>query len=344
MIGNRNDLGRRDFLKIVAAAGALGVTAKLGLSILSAPAVVEETRVLMGTVVNLTVYGVDHSAVKKAVESCFSRMQGLESVFSRYRSDSQLSRLNQRSELSNPAQEFVEVIESALTIGHRTEGAFDITVKPVLDLYQRYHREGKGLPPQQEVHQKLSFVDYRKVLIRKDSLKLIDLGMAITLDGIAKGYIIDRGVEILREQGYENILVEAGGDLSAAGQKSTDMPWEIGILSPREDRKEFSTRVAIRNRALATSGDYMQSFSEDRRYHHIIDPQCGYSSPALASVSVIASSGMLADGYATAVMAMGPDRGRELIKSLPEVEAMMISKSMEVLKTSGFDNFQGRKV
>lgn len=335
MTNIKNSVSRKSFLQILAAAGAAGVTAKFGWDAFSAPIVVDETRVLMGTVVKLKVVGKDRQSANEAVGVCFSRMEHLESMLSRFRAESQLSQLNRQGKLFNPAPSFVDVVRSALTISEQTGGKFDFTVKPLLDLYQRYQDRNQNLPPEKEIRDTLRLVNYQKIHLDERGISLEDPAMSVTLDGIAKGYIVDQGVGVLKERGYGNILVEAGGDLAACGKNERNDPWKIGVLSPRHQDK-LLTRVAVSDKALATSGDYLRSFSEDFKHHHIVDPQRGHSSPELASVTILATSGMLADGYATAVMVLGLDRGKQLIESLPRVEALMVTKSLQRVTTPGF--------
>lgn len=339
MTNKKRTFNRKDFLRIVAAAGAAGMAGKLGWDMAHAPVVVEETRSLMGTVVNLTVIGEDRLSARQAVGACFSRMASLESLLSRFQPGSQLSRLNRDGEIRGADRALIHVLERALSISRQSGGKFDITIKPVLDLYQHVQAETNNLPTRVEIEKALRLVDYQNVHIEGQNVRFVDQEMAVTLDGIAKGYIVDRGVGALRERGFRNVLVEAGGDLAASGGKPGDTPWRIGVIAPRDGEDEFTTRVSVWNQALATSGDYLQSYSEDHKVHHILDPRQGISSPELASVSVLAPSAMSADGYATAVMAMGPEQGLKLIESLPEVEAVLITKSLKTIKSSGFAAF-----
>ena len=331
----KQSLNRKDFLRIVAAAGAAGLTAAWGWDALRSPRAVQETRFLMGTVVNLTVVGEDRQASQDALTSCFNRMEGLESILSRHQPDSQLSLLNERGRLYKPSSALVEVIRAAQLISRETGGKFDITVKPLLDLYQHHQQNYSALPPRAAVRAALGLVDYRMIMLDEHEIQLSREGMALTLDGIAKGYIVDAGVDSLDEHGFTNVLVEAGGDLGAFGQKSPDQPWTIGVRSPRDENQPLLTKLTVRSRSLATSGDYLQSFSPDFRHHHILDPHRGISSPELASASVIAPSALAADAYATALMVMGPGDGSALIERLSDVEALMVTKDLAVRETSG---------
>ena len=159
--------------------------------------------------------------------------------------------------------------------------------------------------------------------------------MAVTLDGIAKGFIVDAGTAVLKGLGYGNVFVEAGGDLMASGTKENDLPWKVGIRSPRGVQGEILAKLNLTNQAAATSGDYFQYFTPDLENHHIIDPRIGRSAPELASASVVSDSAMLSDALATALMVMGPEAGLSLIETIPGVEAYLISKDLKVWKSTG---------
>jgi FAD:protein FMN transferase len=160
-------------------------------------------------------------------------------------------------------------------------------------------------------------------------------GMSITLDGIAKGFIVDQGIDVLKSYGFENALVEAGGDLMGLGKKAPQTPWKIGLQAPRGKMGNLMASFNIQDQAIATSGDYIQAFMPDFSSHHIIDPRRGHSSPELASVSITANTVALADALATTVMVVGKS-GLELIEQLDGCEAFAIAKDLTELKTSGF--------
>lgn len=329
-------LGRREFLRIVGVSGIAGLTAlKLGWKHIAENATtVSETRLLMGTVVNLTMIANDAQTGKAAINACLGHMGSLESVFSRYRPDSELSKLNREGDLKQASPHLITVLQQAAHISSQTGGAFDVTVKPAIDLYQDNQKAGRGLPTAAEINSALLRVGYRHLNINGADVSFDQPGMGLTLDGIAKGYIIDQGVMVLRQHGFVNVLVEAGGDLSAAGTKPGASPWQIGIQSPRDG--QLLQRFKVNNQAVATSGDYMQSFTPDFTHHHILDPRTGYSAPELASVTLIAPTAMLADALATAVMVMGADGGLALIESMSGCEMVALTKTLDVLRSSGW--------
>ena len=160
-------------------------------------------------------------------------------------------------------------------------------------------------------------------------------GMSITLDGIGKGYVVDRGISELRERGFPNVFLEAGGDLLAAGNKGTGSPWRVGIRNPRPGLT-LHARFDVQDRAVATSGDYMQAYTDDYTRHHIVDPRTGRSAPELASSTVIAPNAATADALSTLTLVLGRRAGRDLLEALPGCEGYFVSKQLDVTRTTGF--------
>jgi thiamine biosynthesis lipoprotein len=330
-------LNRRDFIKITAVAGGALVGGKLLLNLFEEQQFItlKESRVLMGTIINLAVVANSKPDAEHAIEVTFAELERQIGIFDHRSPGSPVARLNQNGELTNPPGELVEVLEQAIAISKMTDGAFDITVKPLIDLYRQAQPR---LPGETEIHTALALVDYTKLSVSGERINFTHSGMAVTLDAIAKGYIIDAGVGMLNTLGFEKVFVEAGGDLMAAGTKDSDLPWKVGLQAPRAEMVRQITTINVENKAVATSGDYMQAYTPDFLNHHIIDPRIGSSSVELASVSVIAPKVVLADGFATAVMVMGT-KGLQLIETLPDCEAFAISKDLVVFKTSGFQEY-----
>jgi thiamine biosynthesis lipoprotein len=181
----------------------------------------------------------------------------------------------------------------------------------------------------------LDLVGYQNLILDGERIAFARPEMQITLDGIAKGYIVDAGVAVLQAHGFENVMVEAGGDLLAAGEKAPRSPWRIAIESPRAGKKGLLASFAVQDRAVATSGDYHQAFTPDLTLHHILNPQTGVSAPEPASATVLAGSGAQADALATALMVMETSTGLALVESLPGVEAYLVTKALETIQSSG---------
>jgi len=334
--GSSPTLGRRRFLQIIAAAGATGALWRFGLmDRVLKDQVVRQSRELMGTQINLIVYGPDRDGCEKAVHATFSRMEELVGRLSRHNPESELSHLNRYGTLPDPGIDLQNVLLLASQISDLTGGSFDITVLPLLELYKN-SRARDGLPTETQLRAALELVDYRKVSVSPAEITLARQGMGITLDGIAKGYIVDQGVAVLQSAGFTSVYVEAGGDLMVTGPKNGDKPWRIGIRNPRPELSDRLNTVSMTHRAVATSGDYMQPFTADLQYHHIIDPRSGISPPELASATVIAPTVALADALATATMVLGHEKSLALLESITGCEGLFIGKDLTSSRTSGF--------
>jgi len=326
---------RREVLRILAVAGVVGGAGGFGLLRRRRSRIVERSRVLMGTGVHLTLVGDDPAESAAAADATLDRMADLESLLSRHRPDSEVSRLNDTGSIDGSSDALIDVLRLAEDISRRSGGAFDVTVQPLSTLYRdRVARDGT-IPPGQDIERTLALVDHRAVRLDGRAVSFERPGMRITLDGVAKGYIVDRGVDVLKQRGFGDVLVEAGGDLVAAGGRAPDAPWRIGIRGPRSGLA-VEARFNARDRAVATSGDYMQPFTPDYAHHHILDPRTGYSSPELASATVVASDAATADAVATAVMVLGTRAGRDLVESIPGAECYLVSKDLAVARTDGF--------
>jgi len=329
-------IDRRGFLQIVAAAGAAGALWHVGLGPRKPSThTVRRSRTMMGTQINLIVHGPDQDRCEDAVDSTFARMDELVGRLSRHNPGSEVSELNSLGVLTHASRDLRQVLLLADHLSIATEGAFDITVLPLLELYARAKADNT-MPSRESIAAALELVGHRKIAVNNESITLRRKGMAITLDGIGKGYIVDQGAATLRSHGFTNVYVEAGGDLMVSGTKSGDRPWRIGVTHPRPGKVRNLVAISISDRAVATSGDYMQPFTADLRHHHIIDPRTGISPPELASATVSAPTVALADGLATAAMVLGPEKSLALLASMPDCEGFFIGKDLRQYRTQGF--------
>jgi thiamine biosynthesis lipoprotein len=236
-------------------------------------------------------------------------------------------RINQSSgkERVKVAKETLEVIKKAQEISEHSEGAFDITVGPLVELWRKARE--KNIPPSaEEVKEKLGLVNFKNIEVDKEGkVFLKKKAMAIDLGGIAKGYAVDRAFDILRSLGHKNLIVNAGGDLRVGGLKN-NQPWSIGIQNPREPQK-ILTRISVSDKAVATSGDYEKFFIyKNKRYHHIFNPKNGFPADACQSVTIVSKDCIMADGLATAVFVLGPEKGYTLCQKLDGVQCLIVDK------------------
>ncbi|MEJ2749272.1 MAG: FAD:protein FMN transferase [Anaerolineae bacterium] len=323
---------RRDMLKITAVAGTLALGGKLAAGRwLPRRQTIHETRTLMGTVINLSLVTDDKWAGQAVIEATFAEMERLIALFDHRHPKAQLAILNRDGRLPQPAPELVELMNLALGYGRLTEGAFDITVKPVIDALKNgsSRREAARL------------VDYRQVAVNDDLIAFAQPGMAVTLDGIAKGRVVDGAVAVLQANDFRDILVEAGGDLWGQGQRADNAPWRVGVANPRPTAETAVLAIfPVTAQAAATSGDYQNSFTPDFALHHIVDPATAVSPLELASATVVAPSAADADALSTALMVMGPDKGLALAERLPHVEALLVAKDLQIYRSRGFPTLE----
>lgn len=334
--GTQTQLTRRKFLTIASAMAAVAGTGYLGINrYLARGYTLKNTRSMMGTIINFTIIGPSKERCYEALRSAAAHMETTGRAINGYIDDSPLTRLNQQGILKDSDPTLRKVVIMAKELSKLTDGAFDPTVLPLVGLYKNV-RQGGALPSQEKIDAALSLVGYKNVIIEGTTIRYAKSGMGMTLDGIGKGYVVDEGIRVLSEMGIESSCIEAGGDLMVTGTKASGKPWTIAIQNPRPEKEVEQRYIALHDRAIATSGDYMQAYTADRRYHHIIHPTTGFSPPELASCSILAPSVARADGLATAAMVMGSQRSIDLLNSLPACEGFLIGKDLTTYSTKDF--------
>jgi thiamine biosynthesis lipoprotein len=287
----------------------------------------KETKLLMGTFVTITLADPSQKKIDESMEKAFSEMKRLSALMSRYTNDSPVSELNTTGKLQDIPLEMQTVLEASRYYHFLTHGAFDITVKPLLDTYRDSFYKGKT-PDKNELQKTLKSVGTQNILFGPKTIRFKKERMGITLDGIAKGYIVDRGIETLKKTGIKHALINAGGDIRALGGKKQDRPWTIGIRDPFNDKK-YKTVIPLDNRSVATSGNYEIFFDQDKLFHHIIDPSSGLSPGAFSSVTVSSTTAMASDALATSVFVLGKE-GINTINRIDDTEAFIIDSHNRV--------------
>ncbi|MFH1724472.1 MAG: FAD:protein FMN transferase [Elusimicrobiota bacterium] len=307
----------------------------------------------MGTTYRVTIAGSGLSAqdTAKLHAEIDARLARVNKLMSTYDPGSELSRFNRHpgAEPFPVSPETAAVLRAALRFSDESGGAFDATIGPLVDLwgFGSDERE-RRLPSEAEIRAALEVVGFRHLHVETDppTLRKSIPGLRVDLNAIAKGYGVDAVAALLAERGFADFLVEIGGEVLARGAKAPDAPWRIGIDRPvagAAPGRTLSAIVALDGSALATSGDYRNFFVQDgKRYSHIFDPGTGRPvTHRLASASVIAPTCMEADAAATAVMVLGPRRGKAFIESHPGWEALLIvgkpDGSFSELATEGFE-------
>ena len=287
----------------------------------------------MGTTYHITVVTDDLKGVGGLKEKIDVRLEDINRVFSTYLEDSEISRfnaLNNAGEKFRVSDEFIQVLKVGRKIHQLSEGAWDGTVNPLVDLwgFGPTQRETK-MPAAGAIKERLDRVGFDRIQIIAPNF-MVKNSASITLDlnSIAKGFAVDQVSQLIAAGGFENYLVEIGGEVYAAGLRKDSKNWRIGINKPQKDAafNEVYKVVSLSNKAFATSGDYRNFFEINGvRYSHIIDPRSGYPvSNGIVGVSIIANNCTLADGLATAIMVMGVERGLPLVNRLGDVEGLIV--------------------
>jgi thiamine biosynthesis lipoprotein len=294
---------------------------------------VRRTTFALGTQVSIIARHHSPDAASAAIEKAFGELVLIERLMSIYRPDSQVSELNRASRVERPHPYLVEVLRHSLVVSHQTDGAFDVTVQPLWEVFAAAAKR-QTLPSPEAVAAARRQVDWTNVDPQPDCVRLHRPSTAITLNGIAQGFATDRVMATLRDAGVEHALTNAG-EHAPLGESTRGDDWTIGIQHPRQE-DAFIALADLGTRCLATSGDYRGAFSPDLSYNHIFDPCTGYSPTELASVSVLAPSAMQADALSTSLFVLGPDRGVELVSRLPNTDALFVLKDGSTLVTPGF--------
>jgi len=331
--------GRRRFLAAsLAVAGfavaGLAVPGGMGLflpaSSVVSPLLTTRTRFLLGTAVTITACHAD----APAAEAAFAEISRLQAIFDRHDASTPLSLLNRQGHISGAPPELLLVTNEALRMGNATKHVFDMTVQPLVDyLRLRKNPEGKIRLDPAEFTEALALVRPEGVRLSNGSIRLEGSGMGITLDAIAKGYIVDKASDVLNTAGITNHIVNAGGDIRARGSKG-EAPWVVGITDPSRSGKPVAT-LSLRDKGIATSGGYEMFYDRNRKHHHIIDPATGQS-PATLSVSVTASTAMEADALATALSVLPTGDALKMIKAMPGRECLIIDAKGRMLASQGW--------
>ena len=294
----------------------------------------KQTEMIMGTLVEITVI----PANEKAIREAFEALKKVDALMSTYKEDSEISILNREGK-AQVSEETLEVIEDAIKFSELTDGAFDITCRPLINLWKKAKKEEK-VPTEEEIEEAISLVGYQRIILEGNQIRLEKKGMQIDLGGIAKGYAVDKAIEALKKNNIKRALVNAGGDLYALGTDRQGEKWQIGVQDPREEDKIIDI-IKVKDRAVATSGDYRRYFTlEGKRFSHIVNPKTGLTVQDVPmSVTIIGSDATTTDALSTGVFVLGPEEGMKLIESLPEVEGMIISEGMKKLTSEGWEEF-----
>ena len=325
-------MNRRSFL---IQTGLFSIGIALGLPNQSqASSMAKETRAILGTFVNITVFDPATSKAENAIGTAFERCAELDKELSRFDPSSPVFALNQGQSLSDAPEDLIKVLQSAMSTNHATNGSFDVTVQPLVD-YLSAHKNphGKMDLNMKEFEELSKLIDMSALNVKGNKISLDKQGMGITLDGIAKGYIVDKMSEILKSQNVCGFVVDAGGDVRVGGSSEGGRPWRVAIQDPW-NRNGYITTLNMREGAVATSGGYEQQYDSKGEFSHIVNPRSGISPKTIKSVSVCTDTAMQADALATAFYVMNPVDVIEMADSIDRCACLLVLKNGRRVKSS----------
>ena len=295
------------------------------------------TRLAMGTAMTHKAFGPRAAECLTAVCAAVDR---LEQALSRFLPDSDISRINRSAgvQCKVVSADTYEVLAESSRFSHACQGCFDVTIGPLVALWQRNKEAGRP-PDASGIRQVLPLVNDQDLLLdaRQRPAGLRKVGQSVDLGGIGKGFTADRIVQVYREYGIASAYSNLGGNVATVGTKPDGSPWHIGIQHPRHENDVLGA-VSVVNQTVVTSGDYQRYFtdSEGKRHHHILDPRTGYPAESgLISVSIVSDSSLAADALSTAVFVAGMEKGLDLLSGFPHTEAILVDSNLEVYVTRG---------
>ncbi len=309
------------------------------------PTLHQHERSCLGTRCTLLAWHAEAALVREAFDAALREVERLDRMMTTWLPDSDVSRINAAAGSGQPvpiAEETLTVLQRSRWVAELTGGAFDITVGAFKGLWKFDQDNDGSLPEPAAVAARLPLVSYRDLIVdaAAPAARLRRKGQRITLGGIAKGFIVDRAVDVMRKRGVFDFVFRAGGDLFASGRRG-DRPWRVGIQDPRspskapEEERSFAL-LPLENSAFNTSGDYERFvMRRGKRYHHILDPATGQPVTHTRSVTVLAPTALLADTLDTALFVVGVERGMPIVESLADVEAVFVDDKSQVFVSSG---------
>ncbi len=304
----------------------------------SAKHLYKETRSSLYTLVAITVVGDSEGQARKATAAAYDELDRIGRLLNFYADDSELSAINRNAGIKpvRVSTDTLEIIKTAVHAGEETEGGFDVTIGPLVKLWD--FKKGV-LPPAADVAERLPLVGFHNIVVDAgaSTVFLKKTGVQIDLGGIIKGFAADKAVEVLRKNGIEDGIVAVAGDIKAFGRQPDGRPWNIGIQNPRPqgDADGLLATINLETQGISTSGDYQRYFIKGGiRYHHLLNPRTGFPESLCRSVTVIAPSAALTDAFSTGVFIMEPQKGLAVLERLG-MDGIIVDRDGAVLMTEG---------
>ncbi|MFZ2865705.1 MAG: FAD:protein FMN transferase [Ignavibacteriaceae bacterium] len=295
---------------------------------------IKRTQILLGTVVEIQVRDADDKKAEDAISKAFAEMKRIEDLFTTFDNKSPVSRINNSADtIINVESEIYNLIVLCDSITKLSNGCFDVSLNNIIRIWG-FDSDNRQIPEASVIDSALKLSGWKDVKLFGENKIFKQRKVELNFGAIAKGYAVDKAINILRKSGIKQALVNAGGEVSVIGNN-----WIVGIQHP-DEINSIIKRIKLNGYTVATSGDYEQYFEVGGvRYHHILDPETGYPSRGLQSVTIINKSNAFADALATAVFVMGEEKGMKLIESLDDTEVMIIDERGRISYSTGFENY-----
>jgi thiamine biosynthesis lipoprotein len=291
----------------------------------------------MGTRFKIVLYAADEATANRASKAAFARIAALDGIMSDYKPTSELMQLCDKA--GGPpvkvSEELFFVLERGQEVSRKSDGAFDVTVGPVVRLWRRA-RKSHQLPDSAELAKALALVGYKNIHLdaKARTVELLKKGMRLDLGGIAKGYAADEAIKTLKQHDITRTLVAAGGDIAVSAPPPGAAGWTIGIAPLEDPNSKPSRYLLLHDAGVSTSGDAEQFVEIDgKRYSHIVDPKTGIGLLGRHSITVVARKGITSDSMTKVVSVLGPKRGLEIIDADEETAALVVSKTAKGTET-----------
>ena len=316
-------ISRRRALSIVAGAGALLLPRR---SRADAPRLFEWRGTALGAEACIALYHRDEAAAAAAVGAAVSEVERLEGEFSLYRPDSALVRLNRDGVLDRPSLDMLRLLQASIRFGEMSGGAFDVTVQPLWELYARHfaaHPDDAAGPSPAVLRRACRRVGFRRIGLAPERITLAP-GTAVTLNGIAQGYVTDRIAGLLQDHGWRDVLVDLG-EIRGLGSHPDGRPWTIGLPDPQH-APALLAEIPLSRRAAATSAGSGTTFDPAGRYHHLFVPHTGRCAGSYRAVTVLADQAMVADALSTTLAVMPRQQAPALLRRFPGIEVRVVDE------------------
>ena len=301
---------------------------------------ISKTELFMGTAVKLTIYDKNDEEI---LDKAFNRIVEIENLVSINKENTEINKLNENAGIGpvKLSEDSFNIIKTGIEYSNVSGGGYDISIGPLVKLWN-IGQEGAKVPSESEINEAINKVDYSKVEINEATKEVFlkEKGMLLDLGSIAKGYVADELVKLLKEEGVNEAIIDLGGNIYALGKKSGTNNWKVGIQDPTSDRGNVVGAISVYDKSVVTTGIYERFLEQDNvKYHHVLDPKTGYPyESSITGVTIVSDKSMDADALSTLVFTMDVAEGMKYIESRKNIEAIFITENKEVFISSGLEN------